>query len=328
MIKELAKKVLSPAMGLSGVMKLKYTSNHILGFHRIINEDEKSNFDLANFEVTIQRFKELIEFYQSQGFEIVTLDKFITNNMDRQKKVVFTFDDGYEDIQSKILPVIKEYKIPITIFCVQNYLNRTLIKWDYILDRIVAESNDLNQLLSHCEIIPTVPKSNLQKINVYKLIKDKFKLLNNNKNFHIIEDFCLKFGENKVSSVNNLLLNEEQLKSLSKESLVTIGSHSSNHYVMTEINDEEVNKELINSRLYLENLCQREIKHFCFPYGACGQREINATEATCYASSLTTQGRNLYKNKLESTFKLPRYVVRYGDAKKTFKYFMNGFGGF
>jgi len=85
---------------------------------------------------------------------------------------------------------------------------------------------------------------------------------------------------------NEMIMSEEQLRGLPSE-LVTIGSHTSTHALLPKIDDTQLSRELLNSRLKLETMLNREIKLFSFPYGAFSDSVIEACRDSGYGRVFT-----------------------------------------
>jgi peptidoglycan/xylan/chitin deacetylase (PgdA/CDA1 family) len=62
------------------------------------------------------------------------------------------------------------------------------------------------------------------------------------------------------------VMSAQQLMALPEE-LVTIGSHTETHPMLTQISDEDSLREIVESRNHLEDLLGREITLFSFPFG-------------------------------------------------------------
>ena len=67
-------------------------------------------------------------------------------------------------------------------------------------------------------------------------------------------------------------MNEVMLKELSRNNLVTIGSHSISHHKLTELNDDKIYSELNYSKSYLEDLLGKEITTMSYPHGKFNNR--------------------------------------------------------
>jgi peptidoglycan/xylan/chitin deacetylase (PgdA/CDA1 family) len=80
---------------------------------------------------------------------------------------------------------------------------------------------------------------------------------------------------------------------------VTIGSHSWSHPVLSEIDDESLSREVDKSADRLEQILATPIRHFAYPYGRRGQREVAATRrrfrtAVNSAARLVTAGADTH----------------------------------
>ena len=58
----------------------------------------------------------------------------------------------------------------------------------------------------------------------------------------------------------DIILTKEDLKSLSLNSLITIGAHSHNHLSLKNLTEEDCLKEIKKSKEILENLTNNKIK--------------------------------------------------------------------
>ena len=72
---------------------------------------------------------------------------------------------------------------------------------------------------------------------------------------------------NYIKNNKNGFMSEKNLKDLSNNSLITIGSHTCNHKDLTKLHTEEVLNELIESKSYLENLLGKEVYSMSYPFG-------------------------------------------------------------
>lgn len=87
----------------------------ILMFHSI---GEKK----TSLVVSKNKLFEIIDFFNKKNFifsKLSDIDKSI------EKKVILTFDDGYKDNYTILLPIIQKYNIPVTIFISTGFIGGT-----------------------------------------------------------------------------------------------------------------------------------------------------------------------------------------------------------
>ena len=114
----------------------------------------------------------------------------------------------------------------------------------------------------------------------------------------------------------------QMVKELSDSGLVEIGSHTLNHVHLNSLSYEEQEKELVESKQYLENLIGKEVITIAYPYG---QRNIDTLNIAknYYRFAVTTEGgANYSKTYAGSSLLLKRYNMQRGTGFETFKSFV------
>ena len=124
----------------------KKSKGIILCYHRASNSKVYDKTDPNNsLTVSIQEFRNQILKIQSK-YRIVSLKEFLLhiNSDSNEFLVVVTFDDGYYDNFTDLLPIISELKIPITIYITTSFLskNKSCIWW-YELWHYIKLNNKL-----------------------------------------------------------------------------------------------------------------------------------------------------------------------------------------
>jgi glycosyltransferase involved in cell wall biosynthesis/peptidoglycan/xylan/chitin deacetylase (PgdA/CDA1 family) len=92
-----------------------------------------------------QRFASQMKWIKRLGYRPISLMDFLACQRDRrlipQRSVVITFDDGYLDNHTYAIPVLREHKIPATVFLVTGYIG-------------LANEWDEKTLLTHRPLMP------------------------------------------------------------------------------------------------------------------------------------------------------------------------------
>lgn len=77
-------------------------------------------------------FSQHLRYLKEKHFSVVNLSqglKLLTGHEPLDKKVVLTFDDGYENFHSRAFPLLSQYHFPSTVFLVARYVGRDS-SWD------------------------------------------------------------------------------------------------------------------------------------------------------------------------------------------------------
>jgi peptidoglycan/xylan/chitin deacetylase (PgdA/CDA1 family) len=120
------------------------------------------------------------------------------------------------------------------------------------------------------------------------------------------------FYENKeaiTAKTKELSLSWSQIKELSQDELVTIGSHTVNHLPLHSLTAERSTYEILQSKEIIESHLSKKIKHFCYPLGSHGKKEIDILSKTNYATATTIKMANLFRANLDHPFSLPRIMI-------------------
>jgi len=95
----------------------------VLVYHKV---DERVEWGLTR--VTPKSFKNQIRFLREDGFRFITTSE-LTNFDPDEKIAAITFDDAYESVYEYAFPILKEEKVPATIFVITDYVG-LLNSWD------------------------------------------------------------------------------------------------------------------------------------------------------------------------------------------------------
>jgi peptidoglycan/xylan/chitin deacetylase (PgdA/CDA1 family) len=97
----------------------------------------------------------------------------------------------------------------------------------------------------------------------------------------------------------------EQLLALDPR-LVTVGSHTLTHPILSELEPAEVLTEIRDSRAMLEARLNRPVEHFCYPNGAMNAA-VSSLVASHYRSAVGTERRLARRG--DDPHHLPRIVA-------------------
>ena len=75
-----------------------------------------------------------------------------------------------------------------------------------------------------------------------------------------------------------VFLDADDVKVLDRQG-VLVGSHSTTHRVLSECTEAELNDEIVDNKIYLEELLHKEVRHMALPFGK--REHYNASVLTC-----------------------------------------------
>ena len=117
-----------------------------------------------------------------------------------------------------------------------------------------------------------------------------------------------KIDNNFKLNQNQLFLNWNEVITLDRHKLITIGAHTHTHASLKNLSDKESSLEILNSKNFIEKKINHKVKHFAYPYGTSfdfGIREMNTLKNFGFKTAVTTMPHN----KKKSIYSLPRLAV-------------------
>lgn len=126
--------------------------------------------------------------------------------------------------------------------------------------------------------------------------------------------------DEEISNTRLEILNAHELRKLSKNRLVTIGSHGVSHQPLSKLNSEEMRNEIVDSKNQLKEITGSEIQYFSYPFGQ--HKHFSSTtiqvirEAGYEAAVSTNWNRN---NSVNNLYSLNRIEIEPKDNIDDFR---------
>ncbi len=116
-------------------------------------------------------------------------------------------------------------------------------------------------------------------------------------------------------------LSSQQLTELAKLGF-EIGCHSMTHAYLTDLNDADMKREIVDAKVFLEELLKRNVDHFSCPGGRYNRRVADTAKLAGYKSVATS---HIHANsKSTSPFELGRVAVKRGIGLPDFESLCRG----
>lgn len=232
----------------------------ILLFHDISRNEADTIFSSLEKKYNIISLNQFLEFLKNPNSNPNPLPK---------KSAIITFDDGHRS-NYNILPEIKKYSVPLTIFLCTEIINTKRHFWFH-------------------QEHPSVSKN-------------KLKQLPDDERQEILEEIgFVQYKENGSA----VALNSDQIKEMIP--YVNFQAHSQFHPILPRCSPEIAKKEIFNSKEYLEEEFHIDVNAFSYPNGNYSDREIELCKEAGYECAITVDfGFNSLKT---NPFRLKRLPV-------------------
>ena len=256
----------------------------ILIYHGL---DIQGRTDFNTRFISADYFEKQIVYY-TKHFNIVSLDDLYSKNISSEKlNIAITFDDGYLNNLKYAVPILEKYSVPATFFVTGIRDLGMDILWPDLVDMAttkcdkaveirdrVFKKNHRGELASEGKTLKHLCKSQDWQ---YKLdMMDALKPWASFRKDPALTDYWKQ-------------MTPEEIKVLSKSPVVTIGSHGYYHNNLGIINHDSACQELEQSKIFLENVIQKEVRSIAYPDGSYTRESIDAAEQIGYSQQLAVE---------------------------------------
>ena len=229
-------------------------SSHILLYHSTFNMVPQDLFGEVH-NVTPDEFYKQITWVKD-NFDIVSIDDLLISR-DMKGKAAITFDDAYKSVFEEALPILKSLNVPCTIFINGCTLDKKVFWRDkvrYILNTsLVTEFVEAN--VEFCN------RFGLHEGNFYR--RTKHCELNSRDVEGLLDEFLDAKGI-RPDLIPHCI---DDPCALIRDNLVSYGSHSYSHYVMSSLTSEQQRDEIVRNINFFNTYNLKQSKIFSIPFG-------------------------------------------------------------
>lgn len=226
-------------------------------------------------------------------YRVVSLEEVcdgLRNGVSAEPGVAVTFDDGYEGVFTEAFPVLSEYRIPATVFLTVDSIETGRVAW---YDRVflILQVLPPGKLDLHLDASRSFQLSSKQTrlaaateiVTVLRSLPDWRR-----------KEYCADL-EKRVTlderDVTGRMLNWSQVQTM-QQAGIAFGSHTVTHPVVGRLPPPEMERELADSKRFLEAKLGCPVLDFAFPFGKfdeCALELSSAILSRCgYRSAATT----------------------------------------
>jgi peptidoglycan/xylan/chitin deacetylase (PgdA/CDA1 family) len=293
--------LIARSSGIAGALALRYSGPGIIfNLHSVGNDlfpDELLSCPSAVLESALIWFKR-------NGIRVVSLDEAVNRleASNTERFCVFTFDDGFADNLTNALPIMERYEAPFTVYVANGMITGEIDAWWFGLAELIRHRDlvELPELGLHYDC-----PDPLSKMRTYNQVRAVI---------HADWETALRAVRAAVRAdgIDTSTLSRakglswEQLQRLAASPLVTIGAHGVRHINLERASAVEVEEEMAASRRLLEKAIAREVRHFAYAFGACGQREAQIAKQLGFRTAVTLQHGTLFSQHSNYLHELPR----------------------
>ena len=258
----------------------------IVNYHRVL----ESRDPLLHPEPDIRTFRWQMELL-AESFNVLPLHDAIEALGKKElppRAVCITFDDGYRSVHDHALPILKEFKLPATVFVTTGYMTESNLWNDRILEsfrHLPAGRLDLRDIGMGVYSLSNLAE---RKGALHEVMESVKYLVPENRQKAIGKLEALA----KKDFPHRLMLTREMIARLAGEG-IEIGGHTISHPILTRLDDEAARNEIAGSKRHLETIIGKPVRLFAYPNGKTGkdydERHVRMVKEAGYAAAFTTE---------------------------------------
>ena len=270
----------------------------VLMFHDI---SEPKDYGPGMYSISEEDFERIISEI-SKTHEFVSLEEIVSwleGEKDLpEKAVAVTFDDGYRSTKEKALPILEKFSVPATVYIPSNFLDIDSM-YNFRLVEFLEENSEISFGFDGEDF-----SFDLESVQEEKKAYEEIK--GNLENLEVSErqEFLDNLGAGKSGS--GKLMDEEEIKELDENELISIGAHSTEHRRLTDLKLEDARKSIVESKSSLERILGHEVSSFSFPFGSKNRKLVKAVEEAGFENAVVTEEREISERDWRKVYRIPR----------------------
>jgi peptidoglycan/xylan/chitin deacetylase (PgdA/CDA1 family) len=224
--------------------------------------------------------------YLARHFKVVSLgtilDRIMNGSYPLADEIVLTFDDGLRNNLTVVYPLLRELQLPATMFVCPALVESREWLWNHEMRcRLqMLAIPDLAELRMKLLTPGTTVDATIEWMKTLPLQQRRMAEA-------IIRQATAGFQPTAAQKEAFDVMNWNDLRSLDCN-LITVGSHTLSHPILTKLSGQEIEAEILESRRCLEQRLERKVDLFCYPNGAYDRRAYQLVQKT-YRAAVTTE---------------------------------------
>lgn len=230
---------------------LRSVDQSLILFYHAISDDDVS---ASAFEQQVR--------YLKRHVELVFASEIDTPSPEGRLRVAITFDDGLKNTRDVALPILEKLGVKATLFVLPGDLS-----WLW-----TAEMRErLEGAMAAGTVIDGCPPLGDRR-DIDQLVED-MKTMPHDAFIATLERIraATSFAPSPAWRAEHELMDDKELGTLSPD-LVEIGAHTLTHPILTQVDDDRLEKEIVESKRRLEAVLQRPVTTLSYPNGNFDQR--------------------------------------------------------
>ena len=273
-------------------------------------------------KVTPEFLDSVIRHIRAAGFDIVGLDEVkarLNEAPGSRPFAVLTLDDGYKDNREFAYPVFKRHNVPFTIYVPTAYADGHGELWWLALEEALRKLQRVEIKRDGATRVYRL-RIDAEKKFAFHDIYWWLRQIPEDRARAVVRDLAAKAGFEVAGLCRDLVMSWDEIRALSKDPLVMIAAHTTNHFALAKLPVETARREMADSIARVEKELGKPVRHFSYPYGdeeSAGEREFEIARELGLETAVTTRKGLLRMKHAHALTALPRLSLNgaYQDVR-------------
>jgi peptidoglycan/xylan/chitin deacetylase (PgdA/CDA1 family) len=238
----------------------------VLGFHRVLaSKDLARSNSLDSIVMRQETFAKVLEFL-SKRYCALSLEMFLNDGSlaanHSKPRCLITFDDGWKDTYTTAYPLLKRFKMPVTIFLTAGFIDGQKTFWTEQLAHAWRDASVRQQACSQLErsSLDCGADTRLEEIVEY------LKHMPSTQRERILTHLLPTEGTGDLADEADQMMTWHQVREMSQDG-INFGAHTVTHPLLTFEEDATVEGELRQSKQTIEEKLGKRVRAFAYPNG-------------------------------------------------------------
>ena len=292
----------------------------ILMYHRVLPFAEAHSRLQAGMYVVPETFKTHLRFLKN-AFHIIPISDIIQTCKEHQNRkgdrpfCVMTFDDGWFDFYRYAYPALMAHEVPATVFLATDFVGTDRWFWTDVLTRLfyawkATGTSPPKGAPPASPLIRLLEKGGDSAEGRLEQAVEAMKSLPMDEVAGILSALSERWGIDSAPRERDFL-SWDEAREMRRSGLVSFGSHTASHRILTMLSEDDIDRELRQSkdRLVAEGVADPRSMPFAYPNGDYNERTVQLVKKNDYSLAVTTRRGWVPMAGAEGPFELRRIGI-------------------
>lgn len=221
-------------------------------------------------------------------------------------QAVITFDDGYKNNYSVALPILKAFGLPATVFICSGFINNPEMAW---YDKVIyaIQRSECNWIEVDKQFYTFKDRRRNRRWDMINALLTDLKARPTDERLRLVraieEDLRPAYDRNECFA----FLSDRDIKEMHATGLITIGAHTANHEILTQLSEDEARGTILRSSHDLRNIIDHEVTVISYPNGNYNAMVLGLMRESSFKAAFTTKD-DLYSREYDR-YEIPRIGI-------------------